>query len=65
MQHVYLLSLGEFNVEEYDLGNGSQALILWVFFMLASFLLVIHFLNMLIAIMGETFSQNNETKRIQ
>ena len=62
---MYLLSLGEFNVEDYDLGGSTENLILWIMFYVASFLLVIHFLNMLIAIMGETFSQNHETKRIQ
>jgi hypothetical protein len=32
-------------------------------FIFASFLLLIHLLNMLIAIMGETFAQNNEIKK--
>jgi len=35
------------------------------FFSMATLLLVIHFLNMLIAIMGETFSKNNEKRRKQ
>lgn len=34
-------------------------------FIIASFFLLIHMLNMLIAIMGETFGANNETKDIQ
>ena len=33
-----------------------------LYFILASFMLLIHLLNMLIAIMGETFSNNNEIK---
>lgn len=36
-----------------------------ILFVTASFFLLIHLLNMLIAIMGETFSENNETKDIQ
>ena len=34
----------------------------WVFFILASFILLVVFMNMIIAIMGETFSQVQSTK---
>jgi len=34
--------------------------ILWVFFIAASFVLIVHMLNMLIAIMGNTFAENQE-----
>ena len=64
-QHVYLLALGEFDVEYYEAGDGNYTIILWIMFVLASFLLLIHLLNMLIAIMGETFAANNETKKMQ
>ena len=36
--------------------------ILWTYFILANFIFVIHFLNMLIAIMGNTFDRINEIK---
>jgi hypothetical protein len=62
LQHVYLLALGEFNLDDYDLGDGSDSLLLWFFFISASFFLLIHLLNMLIAIMGETFGKFNEVK---
>jgi hypothetical protein len=39
--------------------------ILWVLFALGSFILLIHLLNMLIAIMGETFGKFNEEHEIQ
>lgn len=35
-------------------------MVLWVFFILATLLLLVHFLNMLIAIMSETLAKNNE-----
>ena len=38
-------------------------MILWFLFIVSSFILLIHLLNMLIAIMGETFAQNNEIKK--
>jgi len=60
IKHVFLLSLGEFSLDEYDKGDGEITPYLWVLFVVSSFLLQIHFLNMLIAIMGETFSKNNE-----
>ena len=40
-------------------------MVLWILFALASFLLLLHLLNMLIAIMGETFAVNNEVKQVQ
>lgn len=65
LQHVYLTALGEFGLDDYTLGDGSQEVVLWVLFISASFLLLIHLLNMLIAIMGESFAKNNETKSMQ
>lgn len=62
MKHVYLLALGEFGLDDYELGGGATYGWFMVYFVLASFILLIHLLNMLIAIMGETFSNNNEIK---
>jgi DNA recombination-dependent growth factor C len=39
--------------------------VLWLLFIVTSFVMLIHLLNMLIAIMGESFSQNNEVRVIQ
>jgi len=36
--------------------------ILWGYFILSNFIFVIHFLNMLIAIMGNTFDRINEVR---
>jgi hypothetical protein len=65
LEHVYMLALGEFDDDAYTIGDGSQTSLLWVFFIIASFFLLIHLLNMLIAIMGETFSENNQFKEKQ
>ena len=62
MKHVYLLALGEFGLDDYELGESNVYPWFMVYFILASFMLLIHLLNMLIAIMGETFSNNNEIK---
>ena len=59
---MYLLALGEFLADSatYNAGkNPSQNIYLWIFFVIATLLLLVHFLNMLIAIMSETLSKNN------
>ena len=63
LQNIYLLGLGDFNTDDYGMGDGSSGWILWLLFITSSFILLIHLLNMLIAIMGETFAQNNEIKK--
>jgi hypothetical protein len=63
LQYVYLMSLGETGEgdDNYIKGNNpSSQIILWVLFILLTFTVCIHLLNMLIAIMGETFTENNE-----
>lgn len=55
IQHVYVLAFGDFDTDSYELGDGSQTNFLWILFVIGSFILCLHLLNMLIAIMGETF----------
>ena len=57
--HVYLASLGEFNTDNYFL-DDSMSPVCIILFLLLSFFMCIHLLNMLIAIMGESFAKNNE-----
>mmetsp|Transcript_9402 Transcript_9402/g.14356 ORF Transcript_9402/g.14356 Transcript_9402/m.14356 type:complete len:126 (+) Transcript_9402:6161-6538(+) len=62
--HVYLSALGEFNTDPYledSVSPGTRTMLLILFFSL-SFFMCIHLLNMLIAIMGESFAQNAENK---
>jgi len=56
------MALGELAADDdfFAKGNRSQELVLWMLFLLATFTLCIHLLNMLIAIMGETFANNSE-----
>lgn len=50
---MYMLSLGEFNIDQFRM--SANRYVAWVFFLLASFLILLVFVNMLIAIMGSTF----------
>ena len=58
--YAYMLSLGEFDTEGFA---GNNELLLWAIFIGATFLLQITFLNMLIAIMGNTFDRVMEAKQ--
>ena len=57
---MYFISLGEFKYDDFK--KGPNCIMAWVFFLLATFLLLIVFMNMLIAIMGNTFSRVTEAK---
>ena len=52
--YIYMLALGEFNTDNYS--NGHNQVICWFMFVLASFFIVVVFMNMLIAIMGDTYA---------
>ena len=50
---IYQFALGDFHYSGF---NGSQYdVLLWGFFMLCTFLMIVVFMNMIIAIMGNTF----------
>jgi hypothetical protein len=51
----YMIALGQF--EAGSLGNGPSAPFAWFAFLSASFFLTIVFMNLLIAIMGNTFGE--------
>ena len=53
MMSTYMMSLGEFDYGGY--GTGPDIYIVWIFFVLGTFLMLVVFMNMLIAIMGDTF----------
>lgn len=60
-ENQYELGLGEFKTGE--IANGDTNVILcYILFILASFFVQIVFLNMLIAIMGETYTEALEDK---
>ena len=56
----YMLSLGEFDLDNYK-GEGNDVIV-WIVFIATTFITQITFLNMLIAIMGDTFARVSEVK---
>ena len=56
----YLLSLGEF--ETLDAYDGEDYVIVWIFFLVATFVTQVTFLNMLVAIMGDSYAKVTESK---
>ena len=55
-----MLALGEFETEAYK--NAGDDMIVWIVFVATTFITQITFLNMLIAIMGDTFARVSEVK---
>ena len=56
----YELGHGEFNLDAYNSSNKFETFMCFFLFDLASFFVIIVFLNMLIAIMGDTFAAVTE-----
>ena len=54
-QYIFLLGLGEFDLD--NATEGNNVFLFYCLFNLATFMILIVFLNMLIAIMGDTFGQ--------
>ena len=57
---MYLMSLGEFDYDGY--GSGPDKYVAWSFFILGTYLSLIVFMNVLIAIMGDSYARVSETK---
>ena len=56
-----MLSLGEFDFENYELHYDDPAV--WILFICSTFIAQIMFLNMLIAVMGDTFDKVKEVEK--
>jgi len=54
MIHAYLTGLGDFNKDTYSDDNSR---VVWIMFILATIIVQLIFMNLLIAIMGESFSR--------
>lgn len=52
---IYLITVGDFYTENYK--ESPNNIIIWPMFLLCNFLMAIVFMNMLIAIMGQTFGE--------
>lgn len=57
-----MLALGEFGTDNFSAEGTPNGAILWILFIVATFLSQITILNMLIAIMGDTFDSVYENK---
>lgn len=53
--------IGETDMDNFSMGNGIMEILLNLVFWGACFIIIILMLNMLIAIMGNTFEVGNET----
>ena len=64
---MYLLSNGEYDFENFGArdseGNEGSKIVLWLLFLGATFLLQIVFMNMLVALMSDTYNEINEKKQ--
>ena len=60
---MYLLSLGEFDFENFGSRDTLTNTLMWAIFVIGTFLLQITFMNMLIAIMSEVFAVVTEKKQ--
>ena len=58
----YLLALGEFSIDNF--ASNQQAVLCYFFFICATFISQVTMLNMLIAIMGDTFGKVTENKTV-
>lgn len=56
---TYLVALGEFDMDGYE---GLDSTVVWIMFLLATFVAQLLFMNLLIAIMGDTFDRVQEMK---
>jgi hypothetical protein len=54
----YQISIGNFNIDNYS--HGDNSIIIWIFFIMASFIIVVVFMNLLVGIMSNTL--NNVTE---
>ena len=56
----YMIAIGEFNMDGFD--DHPEKLLCYILFLLSTFFTQITFLNILIAIMGDTFGRVIENK---
>lgn len=57
MIYTYRLAMGDFQLDFFDDLGGADYFLSWFLFIFGSLFLVIVLLNLLIAIMGDTFSR--------
>ena len=60
----YLVAIGEFSLDNFSTNSSKDSLAVWLLFILATVFSQIIILNMLIAIMGDTFDKIWENKPV-
>ena len=60
--HMYNLAIGDYDTDNFENKGTMIKWCLWFVFFLATFMLQVIFMNMLIAIMGNTFGEVMEIK---
>ena len=60
IMEMYFIAIGNSSTDGYS--NSENSNIIWVFFMLASFIIVVVFMNLLISIMGNTLNNVQEVQ---
>ena len=60
LMEMYFISIGSSNTANYSQGENSG--IIWTFFILASFIIVIVFMNLLISILSNTLDAVNDAR---
>ena len=58
--YVSQMIIGNTDIVGYDYGEKSQYYVLISLFFISTFIIILHFLNMLIAIMGNTYAERRE-----
>ena len=61
LMNQYMLALGEFDLDNFRLRSNDT--MVWILFILSTFITQITFLNMLIAVMGDTYGQVKDTEK--
>ena len=64
LAYIRFVTLGEYEVDNYTKGSGSQKAILIILFVIGSFVMIVVLISMLVAIMGDTFNFNRSIKNL-
>ena len=62
LTHMYVLAVGDYDTEGFANKGELNKILLWLIFFAATFMLQVTFMNMLIAIMGNTFDKVMEKR---
>ena len=64
LRFIFEMTLGAFDTSLFFMGSNKTGWVLYILFLMAVFTQMIHLLNMLIAIMGNTFGERTEVSNL-